>query len=206
MKRIAILGASGHGKVVAEIAELQGWSDIHFFDDSWPGKTEIGPWPVVGDTESLLASADGYEGVFVAIGNNAIRLAKQTMLETSGMSLATLIHPTAVISRYSTIEAGTVLMANAVVNPFSYIGKACIINTAATIDHDCHLDAGVHISPGANLAGGVTVGECSWIGAGSAVRQLVQIGADVIVGAGAAVVSNIDSISTFVGVPAKSLK
>ena len=117
-----------------------------------------------------------------------------------------MIHPTAVISQYSQIGLGSVVMANAVINPFVKIAQACIINTASSIDHDCTLAVGVHVSPGGNIAGGVKIGKHSWLGIGSSVKQLVQIGDNVTVGAGAVVVDDLDSDQTVVGVPAKPIK
>jgi sugar O-acyltransferase (sialic acid O-acetyltransferase NeuD family) len=204
MKRLAILGASGHGKVVAEIAELNGW-DVVFFDDAFPSVTCLAHWAVVGNTQDLLQKLSEFEGCFVAIGNNRFRLDKQKMLMEKGAIFPALIHPTAVVSRYAKIGAGSVVMAGAIINPFAQINQACIVNTAATIDHDCVLAIGVHISPGANLAGAVTVCECSWIGIGASVKQCLQIGSNVVVGAGAAVVSDVADNLTVVGVPAKTL-
>lgn len=205
MKRLAILGASGHGKVLAEIAELSGWCEIDFFDDSWPEKKALGPWEITGTTDCLLQSVTDFDGVIVAIGNNQIRSEKQTNLENAGFRLATLIHPAAVISKFSVIGDGSVVMANAVINPFAAIGKGCIINTASTVDHDCVLADCVHVSPGANLAGAVTVGIGSWIGIGASVKQLVEIGNNVVVGAGAAVTKNIEHNLTVAGVPAVAI-
>lgn len=204
MKRLAILGASGHGKVVAEIAELTGW-DVCFFDDAFPSVNALAHWSVVGNTDDLLNDLQRFEGCFVAIGNNRIRLAKQQMLAQMDATLPVLIHPSAVVSRYAMLEAGCVVMAGAVINPFVRINRACIINTAASVDHDCVLDDGVHISPGAHLAGAVSVGPCSWVGIGASVKQCVKLGSNVVVGAGAVVVSDIADNLTVVGVPAKTL-
>ncbi|MGF1684954.1 acetyltransferase [Photobacterium minamisatsumaniensis] len=203
MKRLAILGASGHGKVLAGIAELQGWEKIEFFDDAWPAKAMNGPWLIVGDTEFLKDKLTEYQGVIVAIGHNSIRLEKQLQLEQLNANLVTLIHPAAVVSHYAQVMSGSVVMANAVINPFASLGKACIVNTAATVDHDCILADGVHISPGANVAGGVTIGTKSWVGVGAAVKQMLHIGHNVVIGAGASVVNNLESNKTFVGIPAK---
>ena len=205
MKRLAILGASGHGKVVAECAELCGWQDICFFDDRWPELQLNGHWPVVGDTHELLSGCGDFGGVLVAIGNNDIRLAKLQLLIDAGATVPTLVHPSATVSRYSALGFGSVVLAGAVVNLDCQIGQGVIINTAATVDHDCTLGAGVHVSPGAHLAGGVSVGERSWIGIGSSVRQLVRVGVDVTIGAGAAVVADTPDACTLVGVPARVL-
>ncbi|MBS0043579.1 acetyltransferase [Shewanella sp. M16] len=205
MTKCAILGASGHGKVIAEIAELTGYKQIHFFDDRWPEIVQVEHWQVIGSSTSLLSCIQIYDLVFIAIGDNTIRLQKQQELMQAGGHFGVLVHPSAAVSTYSVLDIGTVVMANAVVNPFAEIGKACIVNTASTIDHDCVVADGVHLSPGANLAGGVMVGALSWIGIGASVKQLVSIGRNAVVGAGAAVLMNVSDNQTVVGVPAKPI-
>jgi len=205
MKRLAILGASGHGKVVAEMAELSGWTSIVFFDDAWPTITQNGPWQICGNSQRLESEASQFEGIIVAIGNNEIRLAKSKEIRKKGLPLVTLIHPKAIVSQYATIDEGSVVMAGAVINPFAKIGLAAIINTSATIDHDCLLGDGVHVSPGAHLAGAVSVGHRTWIGIGAVVKQCLQIGADTTVGAGSAVVNDISDHQTIVGIPGKEI-
>lgn len=206
MKKLALLGASGHGKVVADCAELCGWDTVVFFDDAWPTRQENGRWPVLGDTAALLASLSDYDGVLVSIGHCRVRQEKLALLTAAGARIPTLVHPTAVISRYATLGVGTVVFAGVVVNVDARVGDGCILNTGCTVDHDCVIGACVHVSPGANLAGGVTVGDRSWVGIGSAVRQYLTIGSDVMVGVGAAVVSNIPDGATVVGVPAAPLR
>ncbi|HBH7901669.1 acetyltransferase [Vibrio parahaemolyticus] len=204
-KTCAILGASGHGKVVAEIAELNGYTNIEFFDDRWPELQNVEHWPVKGNSETLLKVASHFDLTVIAIGNNEVRLEKQKLLSIAGANFSVLEHPRATISRHSQLGVGTVVMAGAVINPFVKVGKACIINTAATIDHDCSLADGVHVSPGCNIAGGVIIGEGSWLGIGSQVKQLISIGAGVTVGAGATVVNRVPDFQTVVGTPAQLL-
>ncbi len=205
MKSLAILGASGHGKVVADCAEMCGWTDIIFFDDTWPHTDFISGWIVEGTSSHLLERASEFDGVLVAIGNNAVRLDKLQSLRKAGAFLPVLVHPSAVVSRYVSIEGGTVVFAGAVINIDCSVGMGAIINTSASVDHDCILGDSVHISPGAHLAGGVSVGNLSWIGIGGSVRQLVRIGSEVIIGAGASVVADVSDGSTVVGVPARPL-
>ncbi|MGR5241590.1 acetyltransferase [Photobacterium damselae] len=205
MARLAILGASGHGKVLADIALQTGWSDIDFFDDRWPLLSQLEHWSVAGNTEVLFEYLDSYDGVIVGIGNNNIRLIKQQQLEQRNAKLTSLIHPTAVISQSIALGLGSVVMANAVINPFVSIGRACIINTASTVDHDCQLSDGVHISPGAHLAGGIKIGSRSWVGIGANIIQLIEIGDDVIVGAGSTVIHSISSFQKVVGTPARPI-
>jgi sugar O-acyltransferase (sialic acid O-acetyltransferase NeuD family) len=201
--KLALLGASGHGKVIAEIAELIGYNDVIFFDDAWPAKKQIEAWFIEGDTESLIARKNEFDACIVSIGNNSIREKKQCDLQQQGLCLASLVHPNAVVSRYASVNVGTVIMAGAVVNAFTKIGRGCIVNTGATIDHDCLLHDFVHISPGVHLAGDVRVSACSWIGIGASIKQGMSIGAKTTIAAGSVVISNIPADSIALGVPAK---
>ena len=205
MKTLAILGASGHGKVVADMAECSGWNSIEFFDDNWPTLQRNGHWSVVGNTSALLERLEQFAGVVVAIGANNVRHLKLLELHAAGARLCTLIHPAATVSRYASIDYGSVVFAGAVVSADASIGSGAILNTGCSVDHDCVLGSAVHISPGARLAGGVNVGNQSWIGIGANVRQMVSIGSGSTIGAGAAVVSNIGDNMTAVGVPALTI-
>jgi sugar O-acyltransferase (sialic acid O-acetyltransferase NeuD family) len=205
MKSCAILGAGGHGKVVAEIAELNGYNEVIFFDDAFPQTTSLEHWTILGNFHHLCEQLNRFDGVFVAIGNNQVRYEKQQQLQKLNASILSLIHPQAIVSKYAQIKRGSVIMAGAVVNPFSIIDEGCIINTGSTIDHDCFIGAFCHISPGANIAGGVTIGKGSWIGIGAQIKQLVNISNNVVIGAGATVVKNVAQNLTVVGTPAKPL-
>ena len=207
MSHLAILGAGGHGKVVADTASLDPkWQTISFFDDAWPFSFTGSPWPLVGDTNNLLDKLLYFDGVIVAIGDNNLRQKKHELLVKHQASLAVIIHPTAYVSPNAHVGLGSVIFSHSVINIDAKIGYSGIVNTGATIDHDCELADYVHISPGVNLSGGVHVGVRSWIGVGSAVRQGISIGMDAVVGAGAAVVEHVADKQTVVGVPAKPLK
>lgn len=202
--QLAILGASGHGKVVADTAELLGYECV-FFDDAYPQKQANEAWPIVGTGTELFERLSEFDGVVVAIGNNTVRFGKIQALRGSGARLPSIIHPTAVISQYTEIAEGSVVFAGVVVNAFAKIGVGAILNTGCTVDHDCELGHAVHISPGANLAGGITVADCSWVGIGASVKQLVAIGSNVMIGAGSVVLKHIASDSVVAGNPAKPL-
>ena len=203
--RLAILGAGGHGSVVADCAERLGWSQVVFFDDN-PNAENPGPWELAGTGADLLASLTDFDAFIVGIGLNRIRLERQQALRAAGGRVATLIHPAATVSRHAVIGEGSVVFSGAVVNPGATVGQASILNTGCGIDHDDRLGDGVHVSPGAHLGGGVSVGEASWIGLGASVREGISIGSDVRVGAGAVVVRDVAAGLTVVGNPAREMK
>lgn len=205
MKTLAILGASGHGKVLADAALLCGWENVVFFDDAWPSIKNNSIWSIEGDSINLSSRIDEFSGVIVAIGNNSIRLEKSLELEAKGANLVSLYHPTSIISSTSTIGLGSFVGAGAVVNIDSSIGKCSILNTNSVVEHDCRLGDAVHISPNAAIAGAVTVGNESWVGIGVCVKQLVHIGKNVIVGAGSVVINDVEDGVTIAGSPARAL-
>jgi sugar O-acyltransferase (sialic acid O-acetyltransferase NeuD family) len=170
MKDIVIYGASGHGKVIADIIEKSGGRVRAFVDDDeslWD-RSFFG-LPLWQGMEVLLRRLKGEDAgfsVIVAMGQNEVRRKVVEKLETAGAWFAKAVHPSACVARGVEIGEGSVLMANAAVNPGSRIGKHCIINTAATVDHDCIIGDYVHLSPGAHLGGTVHVGRESWLGVG----------------------------------------
>ena len=196
MNRLIIIGAGGHGKVVADNALKNGYTDICFVDDIMTG--ECMGFSIVGVCSDLNNLNDGNTDFVIGIGNNKIR---KTIAEKYNLNWVTLIHPTAQIGYNVKIGSGSVINAYAVVNPCSQIGNHCIVNTAAIVEHDNTIDNYVHISPNAALAGTVTVGECAHIGIGASVINNIDICANCIVGAGAVVVKNIQESGTYVGVP-----
>ncbi|MDL0430158.1 acetyltransferase [Marinobacter sp. TBZ242] len=205
MKCLAILGASGHGKVVADAAECSGWDTIRFFDDAWPALTSNGRWSVVGNSADFLDNLRSFDGVVVAIGDNRTRQRKLQELDAAGANIVSVIHPSATVSQYVKLGVGSVVFANAVINADTVVGPGAIINTGAVIEHDCCLDNCTHVSPNATLAGGVTLGELAWVGANACVRQLVTVGAGVVVGMGSVVIRDVDPEQTVVGSPARPL-
>lgn len=203
-KTLLIIGASGHGKVVAEIAQsTKKYKSVYFIDDY--AKTEkFHGHRNLGTSTELINYKKNAE-VFVAIGDNAIRATKLISLEENGFSIATLIHPSATISGSASIGKGTVIMAGAIINASTEVGIGSIINTNASVDHDCKIQDFVHISPGATIAGNVTVGSYTWIGAGSTIINNIRISKNSIVGAGGVVIHDIKQKGKYIGVPAKNI-
>jgi sugar O-acyltransferase (sialic acid O-acetyltransferase NeuD family) len=202
--RLLIIGASGHGKVVADIAlKMKKWQTIAFLDDNDSLGTVMG-LQVIGKSADAIKYVEDSD-IFVAIGNNATREKIMNELGLASASIPVLIHPNAILGEQVELGTGTVVMAGVVINSCTRVGKGCIINTGATLDHDNTIEDYVHISPGVNIAGTVVVGERSWLGIGSKVSNNVNITSGCIVGAGAVVVKDITVPGTYVGVPARRL-
>lgn len=198
--RLVIIGASGHGRVVADIAKQCGYREIVFLDDN-PGLTSCGGFPVVGGIDQTAKTAGE---LFVAIGNAKVR--EHLMTRYAERTFPVLLHPSAVIAEGVEIGRGSVVMAGSVINPGAKVGKGVIVNTCSSIDHDCDVGDYVHVAVGAHLCGTVHVGERTWIGAGATVSNNVSICEECMIGAGAVVVKAVAQSGTYVGVPAKKIK
>ena len=203
-KNLLIIGAGGHGSVVAEAAEAAGnWEQIGFIDDRYPEIECLYKWQVVGTRKILETCDKDVTEILVAIGDNGTRLAFIDDLLQKGFRLATIIHPTAYISPWSTVGAGTVVLEKVVVKTGTKIGMGCILNSGCIIGHDCDIGNGVHIAPGAHIAGQVKIGDLTWFGIGATVIQQILIGTNVTVGAGTVVIRDIPDNVKVVGVPGK---
>lgn len=202
--KLIIIGASGHGKVVADIAiKMNKWQSIAFLDDDEAVKLSLG-LKVIGTTADAFTYKEEAD-FFVAIGNNATREKVQEKLIEQGLNIVSLIHPNVVIGTDVEIGIGTVVMAGVVINSSSRIGKGCIINTSSSLDHDNVIEDYAHISPGVRTAGGVGIGKGTWLGIGSVISNNVNICSECKVGAGAVVVKDITEPGTYVGVPVRKI-
>ena len=196
-KIIAVYGAGGHGKVVADIAVSEGYDKVIFIDD--------------GENEHL--SFNSFVEVYgknipiaLGIGENRIREKVYFRLIENEYKIATLIHPSAIISDTVSVKEGTVVMAGAIINTGAVVGFGGIVNSGAVVEHECQLDDFVHISPNVALGGNVCVGKLTHVGIGSSIIQNIHIENNCIIGAGSVVLNKIEANSVAVGVPAKVIK
>ena len=199
--RLIIVGSGGHGKVIADNALKNGYTDINFVDDNAVGIC-MG-FPIIGKCCDLEKLNDGKTDFIIGIGNNSIR---KIISERYDVNWISLVHPSAQIAFGVSLGAGAVIMAGAVINSFAIIGKHCIINTHAVIEHDNIIKDFVHISPNVALGGKVYIDELTHIGIGATIQNNVYIHRECIVGAGAVVVKDIERTGTYVGVPARKIK
>ena len=205
-KKVVIIGAGGHAKVIADIIEKSGDEIVGFLDDNKKiGTTIINDYKVIGDLNNRFAMAVTKENLefIIAIGDNKKR---EEISHSPNLKFYTAIHPSAQIGLDVEIQEGTVIMANACINSSAKIGKHCIINTGAIIEHDNIIEDFVHISPNVALGGTVKIGKSTHVGIGSTIKNNITICENCKIGAGAVVVKDIEKEGTYIGVPAKKME
>lgn len=190
---ITLYGAGGHCKVVIDILESLELHPSRVHDDNPKG-------PLFMGLPSSLPSGD-YEEAIITIGNCQIR--KKIVDKINVEHYITAIHPSAIVSKYSMLGEGTVVMQGAIIQAGSSIGRHCIINTNSSVDHDCKVADFVHIASGATVCGEVEIGECSWVGAGAVIKQQIKIGRNCMIGAGAVIIRDVPDNAVVVGNPGR---
>lgn len=210
--RILIWGAGGHGRVVADLVRLVGHR-VRGYIDRNASALSGSPWMerdcvLIEETEWLAEmsrrrEARGFDALVLGIGNNAAR--KACFDQCAHVPMPVLVHPAASMSSSASADAGTVVLAAAVVNAGARVGRAVIVNTGSIVEHDCVIGDGAHISPGAVVCGGVRVGRGAWIGAAAVVTPNRCIGDNAVVGAGAVVIRDVPDGMTMAGNPARAL-
>jgi len=205
METLAIIGAGGHGKVVADLALNCGWSSVFFFDDNKKNIQPTSLGKVLGNLETLKKDIDLFSAIAFGIGNNKIRRNLIEYFAKTDITLPSLIHPSAYISSFSRVGYACVVLPKVLIHTSSTFGAGVILNSGCVIEHDCIIQNYSHISPNATLAGNVTVGENAWIGLGALIHPGIVIGKNAVVGMGAVVTKDVPPNTTVVGNPARPL-
>jgi sugar O-acyltransferase (sialic acid O-acetyltransferase NeuD family) len=208
-QRLLIVGASGHARVVANIARRMGFFEIVGVCNR-SGTGEFEGIPIIARDVDVPAlwRVKAFDLACIAIGDNWDRACAVQLIssEEPEVAFATLIHPSAVVADPASVGPGTVIMAGAIINPGAVIGRHVVLNTNCSVDHDCRIGDFASVSPGAALGGNVKLGYCSFVGIGAAVNQGISMGDHSVVGAGAVVVRDLGDRLVAVGVPAKELR
>lgn len=205
MEQVFLFGAGGHGRAVAEVIRREGRCQVvSVLDDDPRSSPPPGLGELAGGRECLQQLAgQGVRAGVIAIGNNADRELVSTLVVAAGLSLVTVIDPSAVVASDARIGPGSVLMPFSFAGAATSIGRCSIVNTGASVDHDCAVGDFVHIAVGSRLVGGCSVGSRSFIGAGAVLGRPVTLGERVTIGAGSAVIDDVSDGVVAVGVPAR---
>ena len=208
--KICLWGAIGQAKGIREVIGHYGSEIITVFEENPDLPSPFPNVPIYYGWDQFLDWIKGQDksdmGFCIGITNGKVRLELHEKLTKMDLKPATIAHPSAVIAKDAIIGEGSQIMAGAIIGPEAKIGRQCIINANASIDHDNILEDGVEIAPGATLCGLVRVGKCAWVGAGATVLPMVKIGQGALVGAGSVVNKDVPEGTTVVGIPAKPIK
>lgn len=209
---LVIWGGTGHARVIREALDPKKWCVIAVFDQRtisspfedvplFVGVNGFARWKREQPTSPRITAC-------VAIGGSdgKSRLDTADFLESQGLNLINIIHRSGFMATTATCNDGCQVLAKAAVCTNVRLGRAVIVNTASSVDHDCVIGDGVHIAPGAHLAGEVVVGACAFIGIGAVILPRIHIGAGAIVGAGAVVTKDVPPGMTVVGNPARPIR
>lgn len=179
IRRLLIIGTGGHGRSVAEAVLLRDdYALMGFLDDAAQPEQRVWDWPVWGTTALLSECRDRVDAVFVAIGNNALREALHQRVQAQGLALATVIHPTAIVSSRAVVGRGSAILAGAVVGTGAQLGEGVIVNCGAVVDHDCLVEPFGHLGVNAGMAGGSVLGRRAWMPVGAALAYGAKVAAD----------------------------
>lgn len=201
MNSMYLYGASGHAKVIIDILNSKGIEILGLFDDN-PNIKSLLNYTVFGNfSQSTLKNSS----LIITIGINATRQKIVSSLP-SDIDYGVAIDTSALMSVYARIGCGTVVMQGAVIQSSTVIGRHCIINTQASVDHDCVIEDYVHISPNSCLCGGVSIGEGTQVGAGSIIIPGIKVGKWSLIAAGSVVMKNIPDNVLVLGNPAHVIK
>jgi sugar O-acyltransferase (sialic acid O-acetyltransferase NeuD family) len=168
--RLLVVGAGGHGRSVAEAAELSDQFEVvGFLDDGLLVGTSVLNAVVLGSIASMSQHLEATDQVIVAIGNNALRERLMQQVTESGFKFATVVHPRAIVSQSASLGAGSAVMAGAVLGTEATLGVGTIVNCGAVVDHQAKVEDYGHLGVNASMAGGTVLGRNAWMQAGTAI-------------------------------------
>ena len=211
MENIVLLGSSGHARVIIDIVEKEARYSLAGLIDPVrsAGETTLG-YPVLGTVNDLpqLIPAHGLTGIIVAIGDNYVRAQATARIEglCPGLPFVNAVHPTACIGKETAIGPGTVVMAGAVLNPGCQVGRLCIVNTKASLDHDSTMADFSSLAPGVTTGGNCRIGSYSAVSIGAVLRHGISIGEHSVVGGGSLVLNDVEPFCVAYGVPARKIR
>lgn len=209
MQELVLLGGGGHCKSCIEVIEGTGaFQILGILDRSAAVGSKVLDYAVLGDDQEIPALLTRKVAFLVTVGQIKSATARLRLFHElcrAGAQLPKVIALSAVVSRYATVGAGTIVMNHCLVNSSSRIGANCIINSCANIEHDTVIGDHCHISTGAMVNGDVKIGQQVFVGSGAVIAHGVSICDGAVIGAGSVVINNIKQPGVYAGNPASVL-
>lgn len=203
-KELILVGGGGHCKSVIDVAESAGYQIKGILDMPVNVGNKVLGHSIIGTDDQIINYVD--DALFIVtvghIKDATLRIKLHQRIIDAGGNLATIVAPTAHVSRYAHLGVGTVVMHHAVVNADANIGRGCIINTFANIEHDARIGDYCHISTGAIVNGNCIVGNEIFLGSQSVVVNGIEITDGCVIGAGSLVRKNLSQKGVYSGIPA----
>lgn len=211
MKRLVIIGASGHAAVVCDAAvKSDEFEVLGFLDGNRDDRAEHAGFPILGHIEDIeaIVAENRVDGCVVAIGDNATRgkVALDMARICPEIRFLSVIHPTAIIGDRVSIGDGTVVLAGTIINPGCVLGEHCIVNTGSQLDHDSVIGDFSSLAPAVVTGGKVEIGDYTALGLGVTVLNSRTIGKDTVIGAGSLVTRDIGDLCVAYGSPARVVR
>jgi sugar O-acyltransferase (sialic acid O-acetyltransferase NeuD family) len=209
-ENLILIGGGGHCKSCIDVIEQEGRFKIKGIVDRKEniGKSVLG-YEIIACDDDLEELAKTYDYFLITVGqlkSSESRIKLYESLKLLGKKMPVIISPKAYVSSHTTIQEGTIIMHDVVVNAGAKIGCNSIVNTKALLEHDACIGNHNHISTKAVLNGDVKIGDKCTIGSNSTVIQGVKIANEIVVGAGAVVTTNLETTGIYIGVPAKIMQ
>lgn len=206
-KQLIIIGSGGHARVVVDAVKEAGYYLLGIIDTDYKGQEEsVFGCQVIGNSDTLSNFNPAETAVVIAFGNNQKRADYSRRVCELGFITPVIIHPTAIISKQTSIGTGAFVNTGAIINAGVEISGNTIINSGAIIEHEAIIGRNCHICPGVKIGGRTKVGDNTVVGIGSSIIDHITIGNDVSIGAGSVIIRDVKPGSTVIGVPGKSVK
>ncbi|MDV7339791.1 acetyltransferase [Terasakiella sp. A23] len=197
-KPLLLIGAGGHAKTVLDAALASGRTVLGLVDvDPKKIGQKIFSIPILNQTEALQNYRPDDVELVIAIGSIGDAHMREKMVhqfKALGYDFARVIHPHAIIGSDTSIGAGTVVLAGAIIQSSCNIAEHVILNTGSQMDHDCIIGSFTHLAPGAVLCGSVHLEDHVHIGPNATVIQGKNITRGCLIPSGTIVKNDIHNI------------
>ena len=208
-EKIVIIGGKGNGTVIASTIEgcIDKGYDIEcvgFLNDV---EKVVNGYPVLGGIKNMDWKRLPEEYKFIYAMSN-IKESPQRFQLLLDLNIpierfATVIHPSAIVSKKAKIGSGVVLMPLTLVSPDVIIGNHSQMYAQSFVGHDTEVGEMVFIANNASIGGRVKIKNSAHIGSNSSILERITIGEYSIIGLGSVVLANVGDYEKVVGNPAK---